>query len=99
MRMITLVIAFLALPTLAMAQDPGQATDDVAPTIEVEQSVADEALNDRSMDAADRDQADVEDRTLTPDETAMQEQGPTSRSWWYLVGAIVVGGIIVAVLL
>lgn len=112
MRVVIAALVLLALPTLVSAQQPADLVDDVpavmdaaastdaeaAPTVRLERSSPDQALGadpgetnvDGPVEAQTRD-APVEQ------DAAFQDLG--SQPWWYLVGAIVVAGVILAVLL
>lgn len=95
MRVFILALAFLAVPALAAAQQADLSADPAAPTVQLEQSASETA----DAPAPQLQEVTLEERSVTPDEAALQEEGPASTEWWYLVGAIVVGGIILAVLL
>ncbi len=96
MRTLVAVMLFLAIPTFAAAQ---QATDAVeaAPVVELQQSTA--PTTAAAVDAeAPAPDIQLETQSSQADQPAAM-QDPATRQWWYLVGAIVVGGIILAVLL
>lgn len=104
MRTIIGLGLLLALPTLAAAQQTAQSQEgDAAPVVELQQSVPAPAAaapaaatSHRAIDTAP--DAAVDAATAEAADVAMQA-GPESRQFWYLVGAIVVAGIILAVLL
>jgi hypothetical protein len=98
MRTLVAVMLMLAIPTFATAQ---QADDpvDINPVVEMERSTTAASSAPAAVDA-DASATDVEVQTReAPVEDAATMQDPATRQWWWLVGAIVVGGIILAVLL
>jgi hypothetical protein len=99
MRTLVLALAFLALPAMAVAQQADQTTDFKAPQVEIQQSTPSSpaAVDVVQAERTDRSQADVQSQTVVDD--AAIQGGPTTQSWWWLVGAIVLAGILLAVLL
>jgi hypothetical protein len=99
MRNLVLALVFLAVPTLVVAQQADPATDLTVPTVELQQSTpATPAATDAAgAEPADQAPVDAQSETVTTDAAVMQD--PTQPRWWWLVGAIVVAGIILAVIL
>ncbi len=97
MRTLAPLFLLLALPTFAAAQQ-ADVTDE-APVVELQQSTAAPTVSPASMNAdAPAPDVEIQSRDIPAENpAAMQDAG--SRQWWYLVGAIVVGGLILAVLL
>lgn len=100
MRTIVLILTFLAVPALAVAQQPVDLDTDAAPPqVELQQTTTQATAPADAIDIDDaRTVPATAERNMDVDDTALQA-GPESRSWWWLVGAIVVGGIILAVIL
>jgi cytochrome c-type biogenesis protein CcmH/NrfG len=101
MRVLVLTLAFLALPALAMAQQATDLEDGTAPAVQLEQTTPQsqtaQAHNDiAELEAPGDRQVEAQSQTLA-DDAAMQQAPATS--WWWLVGAIVLAGIILAVIL
>jgi hypothetical protein len=102
MRMLATAMLFLAIPAFATAQ---QSTDalEAAPVVELQQSTAPSSLNapaavDGVSAEAPAPDVQLESQSSQADQPAAM-QDPATRQWWYLVGAIVVGGLILAILL
>jgi hypothetical protein len=101
MRTLIVALAFLALPAMVVAQQAEQAADITPPQVEMQQTTA--PSSPASADVADaerfdRDQTEVQSQT-SADAAVAQAGDPTQRGWWWVVGAIVVAGIILAVIL
>jgi hypothetical protein len=102
MRTLVAVLLFLAIPTFAVAQQASDALE-ATPVVELQQSTSPTSVDvtppspTTQLDAVDAD-LQVEAQATQANEAAAMQQGP-DRQWWYLVGAIVVGGLILAVLL
>jgi hypothetical protein len=99
MRKLVLALAFLALPTLAVAQQAEVTPEFGAPKVEMQQSTP---TSPAAVDAVSTDRADDAAATTeapAPADNAAVMQDPTQPRWWWLVGAIVVAGIILAVIL
>lgn len=105
MRTMIALLLVLAIPTFAAAQQQADPVDDVQPVVEMQESAvaptdAAPAANASATDAMDAAGADVEVETrAVPVEDAAEMQELGSRSWWWVVGAVVVGGLILAVIL
>ena len=97
MKLLGTLLLLLALPTFASAQQADVA--DEAPVVELQQSTASPTVGPADMSAdAPAPEVEAQSRDL-PDESPAAMQEPGSRQWWYLVGAIVVGGLILALVL
>lgn len=95
MRTLVALMLVLAIPTFAAAQqaaDPADAT----PVVELERTTPE--ANTTVERVAPATDVEVEKRDA-PVEDAAAMQEPGTRQWWWLVGAIVVGGLILAVIL
>lgn len=99
MRTLVATLLFLAIPTFAAAQQQSDALGET-PVVELQQSQTPApTAATSSVDAETADtEVQMENRTTQADDVAAMQE-PATRQWWYLVGAIVVGGIILAVLL
>ena len=112
MRVVIAALVLLALPTLAAAQQPVNLSDDApatvdaaaasdaaaAPTVRLERSTPDQALGADPGELTVEGPVEAQTRDAPVErDAAFQEMG--SQRWWYLVGAIVVAGVILAVLL
>ncbi len=91
MRRMTLIVSFLiAMPLALSAAEPGpaqpEAVKTTAPAVHVERTTQVQAPT-------------VQKEVRANHARVMQEEGPSSRHWWYLVGAIVAAGIILAIVL
>jgi hypothetical protein len=99
MRRILIALAFLAVPALVEAQQPDADIQEAAPTIQLEESVP----GAPTLEAVDVDapapQLPAVESSRADQPADAQEGGPATREWWWLVGAIVAGGIILAILL
>lgn len=103
MRMIIGLALLLTLPAVAAAQQTAPAQQgDAAPVVELQQSIpaptAAPAPATAAPDLQTQPDAGVEAAPADAADAEMQA-GPESRRFWYLVGAIVVAGIILAVVL
>jgi hypothetical protein len=101
MRVLVLTLAFLAFPALAIAQQaPLEAGDMAAPHVEMQQTTpASPAVADvPGTQNSETQPAAVEASAATPDAPAAQAGDPTTARWWWLVGAIVVAGILIVAL-
>lgn len=99
MRTTLIALLALAIPSVIASQESADLAED-APRIQIEQTTDAAESPAPDFDRVDLDaerDADVENRTTTADDAAVQEPG--SRNFWYIVLAVVIGGIIVAVLL
>lgn len=97
MRTLVAVMLMLAIPTFAAAQQAPDALD-TEPVVQMERSTPDVDMTS-DMDAqAPVTNVEVEKRDA-PVEDAATMQDPNTRQWWWLVGAIVLAGVILAVLL
>lgn len=97
MRTLVAFILMLAIPTFAAAQQAPESLD-AEPVVELERSTPDVNLTS-DMDAeAPVNDVEVEKRDA-PLEDAAAMQDPNTRQWWWLVGAIVLAGVILAVLI
>lgn len=97
MRTLVAVMLMLAIPTFAAAQQAPDALD-AEPVVELERSTPEVNMTSDMDAAAPVTDLEVEQRDA-PVENAAAMQDPNTRQWWWLVGAIVLGGIILAVLL
>ncbi len=100
MRTLGTLLLLLAIPTFAAAQQADAAdVADLAPVVELEQSTPSPAVSPATVSAdAPTPDVEIQSRDIPAEQpAAMQEPG--SNQWWYLVGAIVVGGLIIALLL
>ena len=97
MRFLIALALILAIPAFASAQQADAAAE--ATTVQLEQSItADDTPYAPVQAGTATDAEQATDAADAPTEaTAVQE--PASRNWWYIVGAVVVGGLIVALLL
>lgn len=101
MRYVLSLVLMLMLPAAVSAQQAGTA-DDASDRAEVrlEQTVTPEqAANAPSTVPVEIDTDRAQDLTETPTENAPVAQDPGTNQWWYIVGAVVVGGLILALLL
>ncbi|HUG39840.1 MAG TPA: hypothetical protein VMM12_05120 [Longimicrobiales bacterium] len=99
MRTTLIALLALALPTVLTAQEASELDGD-APRVQIEQTTDAAESPAPALDRVELDAertVDAENRTSTADAAAVQEPG--SRQFWYIVLAVVVGVIIVAVLL
>lgn len=102
MRTLVAVMLFLAIPTFAAAQQASDALD-ATPVVELQQSTAPASVDvtpaspTTQLEASDTD-VQMETQNTQAVEAAAMQDAP-NRQWWYLVGAIVVGGLILAALL
>ena len=101
MRRILLALAFLAVPTLAAAQQTGDADREADPAIGLEQTVTPAPALEAGPTGpnAVTPQLPAVESSRADEPAAVQEGGPQTKQWWWLVGAIVAGGIILAILL
>lgn len=99
MRRTLLALAFLAVPALAMAQEPDLDLQTAEPTVQLEESVPSAPALDATDPDAPAPQLPAVESSRTDQPADLQEGGPTTEGWWWLVGAIVAGGIILAILL
>ena len=98
MRTMLLALLLAALPSLAAAQERTDTDADVPP-VELQSSIDQTQLTTPDLAPVEMStDRDVETRT-TPTEDAAAAQEIGSRQFWTIVLAVVVGGIIVAVLL
>lgn len=100
MRTTLIALLALALPTVLTAQEASELDGD-APRVQIEQTTDAAESPAPALDRVDLDAertVDAENRTSTADEAAAMQE-PRSRNFWYIVLAVVVGGIIVAILL
>jgi hypothetical protein len=101
MRVLVLVLAFLAVPALAAAQQAIDApAEDLVPRVELQQSAtpAPATADVAEMEGTGLQPVTVEARSQKVD-AAAQAGDPTQARWWWLVAAIVVGAIIATVVL
>lgn len=97
MRTLLTAVLLLAIPAFATAQDSDVL--DTAPVVEMQQSNTAMTSAPAAVEVEAQD-ADVEVQTQDlPSQDAAEMQEPGSRQWWWLVGAIVVGGLLVALIL
>jgi cytochrome c-type biogenesis protein CcmH/NrfG len=99
MRVLILTVACLALPALALAQQAGERGDLVTPTVQLEQTTPPAQATPAAVDIAEVEAfkerpAEAKTQTLADDAAVLQD--PTTARWWWLVGAIVLAGIILA---
>jgi hypothetical protein len=80
----------IAAPAAALSSTVAPASGAVLP--------AAAAAQDASADQAAVGSTDVESEARSADTEEAVRQDPSTRQWWWLVGAIVVAGIILAVL-
>jgi hypothetical protein len=101
MRVFFLVLAFLALPAVALAQQPPEApAEREVPKLEVQQTATPPAVTvEVETETADVERAAAETAAQGQDAAAQQPGDPTQARWWWLVGAIVVAGILLAAIL
>jgi hypothetical protein len=98
MRILGTLLLLLAFPTFASAQQADAVEE--APVVELQQSTPSPSVDPASAHAeAPAPDVEVQSRDIPAESPAAAMQEPGSRQWWYLVGAIVVGGLILAVLL
>jgi cytochrome c-type biogenesis protein CcmH/NrfG len=100
MRVLVLTLAFLALPALAMAQQANGLGDVTTPEVQLEQTTPQSQATPATSDIAEMEapgdrQVEAQSQTVVND-AAMQQSPATN--WWWLVGAIVLAGIILAVI-
>ena len=96
MRFLIALALILAIPAFASAQ---QADAAEATTVQLEQSItADETPYAPVQAETSTDAEQATDAADGPTEATVVQE-PASRSWWYIVGAVVVGGLILALLL
>ena len=96
MRSLKLVLFALALTAPALSATPTEAP--VEPSAELAPAVVAEsapAVDDSGMHLTE---IEIEERSSTADEAAAAQLGPRGSFWW-VVGVIVVAGVILAVLL
>lgn len=97
MRTVLSLVLLLAIPAFASAQEADVL--DPTPVVEMQQSNTTVTSSPAAVDVEARD-ADVEVQSQDlPIQDAAEMQEPGSRQWWWLVGAIVVGGLLVALIL
>lgn len=97
MRTLLSLVLLLAIPAFATAQEAD--VMDATPVVEMQQSNTTVTNAPATVDVEAQD-ADIEVQSQDlPTQDAAEMQEPGSRQWWWLVGAIVVGGLIVALLL
>lgn len=102
MRTLVAVMLFLAIPTFAAAQQASDALE-ATPVVELQESTAPASVDatpaspTTQLEASDTDLQMETQNTQADEAAAMQE--PATRQWWYLVGAVVVGGLILYLLL
>jgi hypothetical protein len=100
MRVLVLVLAFLALPAVAAAQQALEApAEAAAPKVELQQSAPTVSADGATAETVDVKPVTVEQTRSNPADAAAQAGDPTTTRWWWLVGAIVVGLVIAAALL
>lgn len=102
MRTLIAALLLIAIPTFAAAQERADPIDMATPTVQLEQSTPAPAgpAPAAQVDVIDRDvdtPVEAEARTAPVDDV-VDIQEPGSRNWWWIVGAVVVGGLIVALL-
>lgn len=96
MRTLLSLVLLLAIPAFASAQEADAL--DATPVVEMQQSntvTSGPAAVDVEAQDADNE---IQSQDL-PTQDAAEMQEPGSRQWWWLVGAIVVGGLLVALIL
>lgn len=100
MRNLIVALVFLALPTLAVAQQADQTADLKPPQVELQQTTppSPATVDVVEKDRTDRQQADVQTQSVAND-AAAQAGDPTTTRWWWLVGAIVLAGVLLAAIL
>lgn len=97
MRTILSLVLLLAIPAFATAQEAD--VMDATPVVEMQQSNTTVTSAPAPVDVEAQD-ADIEVQSQDlPTQDAAEMQEPGSRQWWWLVGAIVVGGLLVALIL
>lgn len=97
MKTLVAFMLMLSIPTFAAAQQAPESLD-AEPVIQLERSTPDVNLTSDMDATAPVTDVEVEQRDA-PVEDAAAMQDPNTRQWWWLVGAIVLGGIILAVIL
>lgn len=97
MRTLLSLVLLLAIPAFASAQQADVL--DTTPVVEMQQSNTAATSGPAAVDVEAQD-ADIEVQSQDlPTQDAAEMQEPGSRQWWWLVGAIVVGGLLVALIL
>ena len=100
MRFILATILMLAIPAGLNAQQAAEADQLDAAPVQLEQSVTTQDAAHGPVSPEATPDADVSvDAADAPADNAAALQEPNSRQWWYIVGAVVIGGLIVALLL
>ncbi|MBW3552759.1 MAG: hypothetical protein KY466_04565 [Gemmatimonadetes bacterium] len=100
MRFILACILVLAIPAGVSAQQADQGDPSDAAPVQLEQTVTSEdAAPGPVAPAASTDSERSVESADAPAENAAVLQDPGSRQWWWIVGAVVVGALIVALVL
>lgn len=95
MRVLLTAIILLALPAALTAQE---AADEIPAEVQLQQSVSTDLAEPAPSEVVPSIDPAIESADAA-EEAAAVVQDPGSRSWWYIVGAVVVGGLILALLL
>lgn len=98
MRFIIALALLVAIPSFAVAQQPADPVED-APIIELQQTTPDRATETAAPEIAPDVQTQQEATEAPAADDVADMQDPATKQWLYLVGAIVVAGIILAVIL
>jgi hypothetical protein len=99
-RLPVLTLALFVIPASVGAQQAELGGEPVAPRVELERTTPAQPATEAGPAALSAVQPSVPAGSVTPaPDAADPTEGPTARRWWWLVGAVLAGGLLLSLLL
>jgi hypothetical protein len=99
MRLPVLTLALLVIPASVGAQQAELGGEPVAPRVELERTTPAHAAAEAGSAAPSAVQPSVPTRSRATVPHAETPEAPGTRRWWWLVGAVLAGGLLLSLIL